>query len=227
MIPVALYPIPHYFEKLGILSTIEVPKRIAQRSVLFSKGKVKLYQGEGINKFVNLSVKGFTLYHYDFGIVYPEKDYVYPIFFYQVIIAPQRILVLVHYAFNDLNKAEKLVGIEELLQRDKQYSELFIKEFKPQPFIVEDVIPNQFNGLVRTTDIDKAYEAIAELFQQWHIGMLQQGKCNSKAEIDSYQQWFGNFRSKFYNEDYGLISTKRYMGGRWSKEVFNKYLFDL
>ncbi|WP_026476271.1 hypothetical protein [Alkaliphilus transvaalensis] len=227
MIPTALYPISSYIENLGTLSPIETPKTIGNKKRLFSKGQVNIYKGDGISKLVNLSVKGMHLYHYDFGMVYPEKDYVYPIFFYQVIIAPKRVLVLTHYAFSELEKGKTLAGIEDLTNKETQYEELFIKEFKPQSFIEDHVLPNKFNGLIRTTDIDKAYEAIASLLEQWHTGLLLQGKSTSKEEMDSHQKWFENFRNVFYKEDYGFLSTKRYLGESWTKEVFERYLFDV
>ncbi|MBM7615783.1 hypothetical protein [Alkaliphilus hydrothermalis] len=227
MIEVPSNSLKKYFHELGTLEEIAVPKRIAQQKRLFSKGEVNMFQGEGIDKFLNLTIKGLNMYHYDFGIVYPKKEYVYPIFLYQVIIAPQRILALVHYAFEDLEKAESMEGIQALLQEEAKHVEMLLSEFEPQEFIQGKVVPNRFNGLIRVKEGETGYQLIAKLFDIWHEGMLQQGKSNSKDEMQQHQQWFEDFRKHFYRNDYGYSSSKRYMGEKWTKEVFEKYLFDL
>ncbi len=227
MIPLPLYPLTHYLEKTSLLSEVGLPPKLSNKKRIFSKGKLNLYQGERIKKFPVLAVKGMHLYHYDFGIAYPQEQYLYPLFFYQVIIAPKRVLALVHYPFYQREALTTQKGIPALLEADLQHSELLIKEFKPQSFLEGDVINNKFNGLIRTTDIDKAYGAIADLFVQWYRGLSEQEKTTDTAIINSQHQWTKDFAAKFYQQDYGFISTKRYMGEPWTKNVFDQYLFNV
>ncbi|GAB6084805.1 hypothetical protein [Alkaliphilus crotonatoxidans] len=228
MIPLPLHPFTHYLEEYNPSLAVEaLPKEINSKKRLFSKGTLSLYRGPKIQQLSAMAIKGLHLYHYDFGIGYPSAEYCYPLFLYQVIIAPKRVLALVHYPFNRPEYFEKLEGIHQLLEEDQHHSQLLIKAFKPQGFLGDDVYHNQFNGLIRTTDIDKAYEAIAKLLSIWYGGLIKQEKSTDTAEIDQQLQWIKKFSARFYHEDYGYISTKRYMGEPWTKNVFENYLFFL
>lgn len=228
MLPTAKHPISEYFDKLDFLCQQPLPKDIAFKKRLFSKGSLSIYSGEGLKKFVNLSVKGLNFYHYDFGIAYPMESIVYPLFLYQVIVAPDRVLALVHFPFNDPDRGREFDGIKQIFDLESEYSELFLTSFKPQAFLKEDVLANEFNGLIRTTSIDEAYDAISKILSVWYEGLkLNSDKKLEEDELYAFQGWVKSFGLKFYKEDYGFKATQRYLGKDWATEVFGDYLFDI
>lgn len=227
MIPLPSAPIEAYFEDLGILRRESLPKELEQKKRLFSEGRVHLYRGEAFDKLVTLRVKGLNMYHYDFGMAYPSAQSSAPLFLYQVIIAPKRALALVHYPHWDLKALEEGGWLSPLLAKEEEYRELFIKDFKPQEFLLEDVIPNGFNGLVRTTEIDQAYGAIAELFQTWAQELQRAEEPMAEEAIQRAMAWRRAFTQRFYQRDYGFTSTKRYLGEKWSRRAFEEVLFKL
>lgn len=224
MIPLPMVPITHYLEELDFLTKVEIPGEYSLKKRFFSKGQINLYEGAKLNKLATLSVKGLHLYHYDFGIAYPEGGYDYPLFFYQVIIVPKRVLALVHYPYHSLDKFQSIAGIQGLLEGDLSHSELLLTSFQPQGFLQEDLHKNHFNGLIRTTGIDEAYRAITSLFDLWYKGLIQQEKTTDPGVQATQEQWLRDFTNKFYQQDYGFTATKRYMGFEWSKAVFDRYL---
>lgn len=227
MLPTANYPISEYFDRLDFLYQQPLSKELSLKKRLFSKGSLRIYSGEGLKKFANLTVKGLNFYHYDFGIAYPMEGIIYPLFLYQVIVAPDRILALVHFPFNNPDRAMEFEGIKEVLDLEAEYDELFLTNYKPQAFLKEEVLTNQFNGLIRTKSIDEAYDAIATIFSKWYKGLkLNMDKKWEKAELDTFEGWVKGFSLKFYNEDYGYRATQRYLGKDWATEVFSDNLFD-
>lgn len=225
MVPMPLYNMAQLINESQLLSKVELPKNLREKNRLFSKGTLNMFKGENLDKFVQMTVKGFNIYYYDFGIAYPAKSIIYPVFLYQIISAPKRVLVVVNYAFPKNHEIGKIKGFDGLLDQDAVYSEMLIKAFEPQEFLKEDLISNRFNGLVRTTEIDKAHEKILDLFKYWYQGMA----LNSDLKLEggaSYHDWLNNFKDKFYREDYGFTASKKFLGEKWSKEVFENYLFD-
>ncbi|ABR49203.1 hypothetical protein Amet_3063 [Alkaliphilus metalliredigens QYMF] len=225
MISVASYPITHYLENLAYLEKVEIPEEVARKTKLFSKGTLTAYTAPSIKSFVNLEVRGWSLYHYDFGIVYPEKSKRYPLFFYQVIMAPRRAVALVYYAFPKDEEVLDKEALEPLFKRDQEYAEELLGAFKPQKFLIGDVMENHFNGIVRMSEIDHTYEQITALFALWYEGLLKQEEVPA-SEVEGYQQWIAGFKETFYREDYGFTSTKRYLGQKWTRDVFENYLFE-
>jgi hypothetical protein len=204
-----------------------IPTDIAFKKRLFSKGSLSIYSGEGVKKFASLSVRGLNFYHYDFGIAYPVEDIVYPLFLYQVIIAPDRVLALVHFPFNAPDRAMEFDGMEQVFALESEFSELFLTSYKPQAFLKDEVIANEFNGLIRTTSVDEAYDAISQILSAWHQGLkLNSDKRLEEAELQAFQAWIKHFGLKFYKEDYGFRATQRYLGKDWALKVFGDYLFD-
>lgn len=224
LVPLPLHNMSYLLNQQESLLKTEIPKKISDRNRIVSKGTLNVWKGKNLDKLVQLTVKGLHMYYYDFGIAYPSKSIAYPIFFYQIISAPKRVLVVVHYAFYNKENIEGSHRFEELLRLDTEYSDMLIKSFEPQNFIMEDIIPNAFNGLVRTTEIDKAHERISELFKKWHEG-LESAPNSTEEELVAYHQWLSSFKQKFYKEDYGYTASKRFLGEKWAKEVFEDYLF--
>lgn len=227
MIKKAKLPLIEHFDAIDWLTPVDISKEIKHKRKLFSEGRLNVYKGKGINKFVTLTVKGLNLYHYDFGIAYPEASADYPVFLYQVIIAPQRVLTLTHYAFYKPEDKQLLAQITELLEEDEYHSHMLLSSFKPQSFLAEDIIINNFNGLVRTTEIDEANESILDLFKVWHNGLIKIEEPSSEEETQKASLWTKEFCEKFYKEDYGYKSTSRYLGEKWAKDVFENYIFNI
>jgi len=207
------------------VSKIEVPKKISKKNRIISNGNFNMFEGKNLDKFVQMTVKGLNMYYYDFGIAYPSNSVAYPIFVYQIISAPKRVLVVVNYAFHKTDNIEKIKGFEDLLKLDLEHADMLIKTFQPQEFLVEDVIPNAFNGLIRTTELDKAYKRVFDLFENWHKG-IELNVDSEKQDDADYYQWLASFKSKFYKQDYGFTATKKFLGKKWTKEVFENYIFD-
>ena len=227
MIPLPLYPIDHHFQAMETLEKEPLPKELARKNRIFSKGELCLYRGKGIEKLVTLRVKGLHMYHYDFGIAYPPAEVDAPLFMYQVIVAPKRALALVHYPHWDIASLADRPGLRALFIQEKEYKELFIKDFKPQEFLTGDVIANEFNGLVRTTDVDKVYQGVTALFKVWHRELEQSKAFLSEEALDCAMTWKKDFTQRFYQKDYGYTATKRYLGERWAKKAFEEVLFTL
>ncbi len=225
------YPIVKYLEELNTLEAIGPAKGLEVKKKLFSKGSLRVYRADGVTRFSNLTVKGLNFYHYDFGIAYPQEGLLYPLFMYQVILTPDRALALVHFPFYSQEKAKSLAGIEELLEMDQDYSferDLLLKNYKPQDFLAAEIIPNSFNGLIRTTDVEAAYRAIAQLFKGWHGGLMKNIDAEfSRQEHEEFAAWKNSFEERFYREDFGYKATRRYLGGEWATEVFEQYIFDI
>ena len=222
------YPIANCFDKLEFLQRVQLDDRFEATKRLFSKGSLRVYKGEGLNSFSNLSVKGLSFYHYDFGIAYPKEGVVFPLFMYQVIIAPDRVLALVHFPFNKPEEAKTMVGIQELLDKELDYNEMLLTSFKPQEFLKDEVLPNAFNGLVRTTAVEEAYEAIADIFKSWHVALIQNlNQEEEESQKLQFNSWVKDFKEVFYREDYGFKATQRYLGRDWATRAFEDYLFQL
>lgn len=221
-------PIFKNFDKLDFLQKIQLPKTIEDSKRLFSKGGIRVYRGDFLARFSNLTIKGMNFYHYDFGIAYPKEGIIYPLFMYQVIIAPDRILALVHFPFNSPEKALTLNGIDILLEKDADHNEMLLTNFKPQDFLKDEVLSNKYNGLIRTTAVDEAYEAITDIFISWYEGLRENAETEASQENKSqYKSWINTFSEKFYREDYGFRATRRYLGKAWATEVFEKYIFEI
>jgi len=131
---------------------------------------------------------------------------------------------VVNYVFHKKDDLDNIIGFQDLLNLDLKHADMLIKTFQPQEFLVEDIIPNAFNGLIRTTELDKAYERVFDLFKTWHKGI--ELNVNSKEDDADYDQWLTSFKSKFYKEDYGFTVAKKFLGKKWTKEVFENYIFD-
>jgi len=215
----------HLISKYEPISKVEIPKKISKKNRIVSKGSLNIFEGKNLDKFVQVTVKGLNIYYYDFGIAYPKNTVEYPIFIYQIISAPKRILVVINYAFNKKDDVDKIIGLNDLLELDSKYADMLIKSFEPQEFLVEDIIPNSFNGLIRTTEVDKAYERVFNLFQAWYEGMELNVDLKNKDMV-KFDQWLTEFKNKFYTQDYGFAATKRFLGEKWAKEVFETYVFD-
>ncbi len=226
MVPLPLNNMSYILSKYEPLSKIDIPRKVGEKNRIISKGTVDIFKGKNLDKFVQLTVKGFNMYYYDFGIAYPSKSVNYPIFLYQVISAPKRVLVVVNYISYKKDAIENINGFDNLLSLDSEYADMLIKTFEPQAFIVENLIPNAFNGLVRTTEIDKAYDRIFSLFKNWYEGMEMNNNLKHEDE-HQYNQWLSNFKNKFYKEDYGFTATKKFLGEKWAKEVFENYIFNI
>jgi|GEM_PF-949473 len=221
-------PIVDYFDKLDFLQKLQIDGGLEATKRFFSKGSLRVYRGEGLSSFSNLSVKGLSFYHYDFGIAYPRVGVVFPLFMYQVIIAADRVLALVHFPFNMPEEAMSMAGIGELLEKETEYIDMLLTGFKPQEFIKNQVIPNTFNGLVRTTAVEEAYKAIADLFKSWYMALAENiDNENTKEEREQFDNWVRDFKEAFYREDYGFKATQRYLGRDWAIKVFEEYLFKL
>lgn len=223
--PLPLYNMSHLTNNYEFMSKVEIAKNISEKNLIISKGNTNIFTGENLEKFAQITVKGLNIYYYDFGIAYPAKSIVYPVFIYQIISAPKRVLVVVNYAFHKKDEKDKIKGFNNLLDMDLEHSNMLIKTFKPQEFLVEDVIANAFNGLIRTTELDKAYEKVFDLFKIWYEG-IELNIDAEKEDSAAYNQWLVNFKEKFYSQDYGFTAAKRFLGQKWAKEVFENYLFD-
>ncbi len=225
------YPITKYLEELEFLEEISLDKGLAAKKKLFSKGSLRVYKADGIACFPNLTVKGLNFYHYNFGIAYPPASLVYPLFLYQVILTPDRALALVHFPFYSQQKAEAMAGIKELLEVDQAYAferDLLLKNYKPQDFLDNEIISNSFNGLIRTTTVEAAYEAIAQLLKCWYKGLEENSDAEvSRQEVEAFTTWVKSFSEKFFREDFGYKATQRYLGREWATEVFEKYIFPM
>ena len=224
LIPLPLYNMSYLTNKYKHMSKIEVPKKVSEKSRIVSRGTLNIFEGKNLEKFVQMTIKGLNIYHYDFGIAYPANSATYPVFLYQIISAPKRVLVVVNYAFYKKDEIDRIKGFDNLLQLDLEHSDMLIKTFQPQDFLVDDVIPNAFNGLVRTTEIDKAYERVFNLFENWYEG-IELNIESKKEDAADYNQWLSNFKEKFYRQDYGFTAAKKFLGEKWSREVFENYLF--
>lgn len=224
MVPIPVHNIAHYIEQYEHMFKVEIPKKISFKNRIVSKGTLNVFEGENLDKFVQMTVKGLNMYYYDFGIAYPEKSKVYPTFLYQIISAPKRLLVVVNYGFHKNDNIDKISGFHDLLNLDKEYSDILIQEFDPQEFLRDDVILNSFNGLVRTTDIDKAYERVFSLFKSWYKGLELSSEA-TEQDTAAYEKWLNDFKNKFYKQDYGFMATKKFLGENWAKEVFENYIF--
>ncbi len=224
MVPIPVYNIAHYIEEYEPMFKVEIPKKISFKNRIVSKGTLNVFEGKNLNKFVQMTVKGLNMYYYDFGIAYPEKSLVYPTFLYQIISAPKRLLVVVNYGFYKNEDIDKINDFHHLLNLDKEYSNILIQDFDPQEFLKDDVILNSFNGLVRTTDIDKAYERVFNLFKSWYKGLEASSEA-TEQDAAAYQKWLKDFKNRFYKQDYGFTAVKKFLGENWAKEVFENYIF--
>lgn len=225
MVALPLHNMSYLINKCDSLLQVEVPKAISEKNRIVSKGNLNVFKGDNLDKFVQMSVKGLNMYYYDFGIAYPSNSVDYPIFLYQIISAPKRVLVVVNYVFNKSDSIDTIKGFNDLLELDKEYADMLIKSFQPQDFLVEDIIPNAFNGLIRTTEIDKAHQRVFSLFEKWYEG-IELNVNSKKDNISDDDEWLANFKNKFYKKDYGFAATKKFLGQKWAKEVFENYLFD-
>lgn len=224
MIPLPLCNMSHLTEKLEFVSKEQLPKQISEKGFIISKGTVSQFKAKNLDRFVQMTVKGLNMYYYDFGIAYPANGIIYPAFLYQIIIAPKRVLVVVNYPFNHKSTIDSIKGFDTLLEADKEHSDMLIRSFRPQEFLVEDVISNSFNGLIRTTEIDKAYDKVIDLFEKWYCG-IEHNIDVENENAAAYSQWLSSFKQMFYKEDYGYTAAKKFLGRKWSKEVFQNYLF--
>jgi len=210
-------------EDLDFLKEESIPKKTTKKNRLFSKGEVKVLKGKYLEKFPNLQLKGLNIYGYEFGICYPQNR-CYPIFIYQCIYVPKRAVVTVNYAYYDIEEAESIPGFQELLKMDEELgAKRLYKTVKPQYFLVDEVIENSYNGMVNTESIDKGFEDILTLFQQWYQG-LDENYDDLPKETEEFCRWKDYFKDKFFAKDYGYIATKRYLGKKWSDKVFKDYL---
>lgn len=224
MIPIPLYNIDHFIKEHALISKVKIPKNISYKNRIVSKGTLNMFEGKNLDKFVQMTVKGLNMYYYDFGIAYPEKSIEYPVFLYQIISAPKRLLIAVNYGFHKKDNVNEIKGFSNVLELDKEYSDILIQEFQPQGFIKDHVISNSFNGLVRTTDINKAYERVFNLFKSWYSELELNTEAN-ESDIAKYHNWLNDFKDNFYKHDYGFTAAKKFLGRNWAEEVFETYLF--
>lgn len=223
MIPKIQRPMAHRLEKLDFLTEKSIPKKVQKKSRLFSKGEVKVFQGKYIEKFPTLKLKGLNIYGYEYGICYP-KNRCYPIFIYQCIYVPKRAVITVNYAYHDLEEVESIPGMGQLLNLDEKLAEeRLYKTVKPQYFLVDELIENNYNGMVNTEYVEEAFKDVLSLFQQWHKGLAENNE-NLAQESEEFSLWKNHFKDKFYTKDYGYVATKRYLGKKWSDKVFVEYL---
>ncbi|KAB3539075.1 hypothetical protein F8154_01185 [Alkaliphilus pronyensis] len=227
MIKKAKLPLQDMLTAIDSLSPLDIPSDMQLKKKLFSKGSLKLFKGEGLDRFATLTIKGLNLYHYDFGIAFPKASTPYPMFLYQVIIVPKRVLALTHYPFYRAKDEKAINHLADLLEEDKYHAEMLLSSSKQQEFLAGDIIPNSFNGFIRTTEIDDAYDSIKELFKQWHHGLINNSIEATEEEAKEASQWTEGFCKRFYEKDYGYRSTSRYLGERWTREVFERYIFNL
>jgi len=219
--------ITEYFADKPYLNIRKIPDKVSKRRKLFCKGQVKIYDNPKMRKFVTLSVKGYNVYQYDFGIAYPLRTKAYPMFIYQIITTPRRVLALTHYATNIKDVFESNEGLVKLLETDTKYADILLKPFEPQEFLKKDIVKNSFNGLVRTHDVNTAHEKIVDLFEIWYSGLDNLESDPSNSIVSNYTMWADQFRNSFYYQDYGFNVVSRYLGIKWTKEVFEMDVFEI
>ncbi len=223
MIPKIESPIAERLKELDFLTETSIPKKVKKKKQLLSKGEVHIFEGEHIDKFATLKLKGLNIYGYEFGICYP-KNRCYPIFIYQGIYVPKRALLTVSYPYYDLDSLEDLKGLRELLETDAELADKRLyKQVKPQYFLVDEVIENSYTGMIGSQEIDQGYEDVLTLFKKWYRGLENNIDLLPK-ETDQYNQWKNYFKDKFFAKDYGYAATKRYLGKQWTDTVFQQYL---
>ena len=223
MIPRVQTPMAKRLEDLKFLKEESIPKKVKKKNRLFSKGEVKILKGKYIDKLANLRLKGLNIYGYEFGVCYP-KDRCYPLFIYQCIYVPKRAVVTVNYAYHELDKIIEIPGFQGLLEMDKTLGEKRLyKTVKPQYFLVDEVMENYYNGIINTGAIDQGFEDITNLFERWYRGLEENYDILPK-ESEEFCRWKDYFKDKFFANDYGYIATKRYLGKKWSDEIFREYL---
>ncbi|MGV8145677.1 MAG: hypothetical protein ACLKAK_05255 [Alkaliphilus sp.] len=227
MLPKINRNITDYFGDKPYLNIRKLSDKVSKRNRIFCKGQVKIYDNHRMRKFVTLSVKGYNVYQYDFGIAYPLRTKAYPMFIYQIITTPRRVLVLTHYATNIKDVFNTNPGLIKLLETDKKHADILLKPFEPQEFLKKDIVKNDFNGLVRTYDINNAHEKIVDLFEIWYRGLDNLEKDPSMSIVSDYTMWADQFRNSFYYQDYGFNVVSRYLGIKWTKDVFEKYVFEI
>lgn len=223
MIPKVYNHMADRLEEIDFLEEQPIPGKIKKKKQLISKGEVKIFTGKHIEKFATLRLKGLNIYGYEFGICYP-KNRNYPIFIYQGIYVPKRAVVTVNYAYYDLHNTSEICGLEELLELDEALAEnRLYKKVKPQYFLVDEVVENTYNGMVSTEDIDEGFEDMITLFKRWHRG-LENNFDQIPEETEAFTLWKNQFKDKLFTKDYGYTATKRYLGKKWTDNVFKEYL---
>lgn len=209
------------FKKIDFLEEVNNNKKIEKKRRIISNGRFKEFSGELIDSAYILNVRGFSIYGYDFGIFVP-KGRRYPLFMFQIISLPKRMMAIINYPYID--PEEEIKGFKSILDMDEELSEdILLKSSKPQFFISNDIIENKYNGLVRTTDIDKIQSNIIEIFNKWHSN-LETNYNDFDEQGSEYVDWLKDFKDTFYDEDYGYTTAKRYLGKKWADNIFNNYL---
>lgn len=227
MLPKTNRKMAEYFNDIPYLNTRKIPEEISKRRSFLSKGGVQVYDNPKMRKFVSLSVNGYNVYQYDFGIAYPLRIKAYPMFIYQIIMTPRKVLVLTHYATNIKDVFTNNEGLVRLLETDTKYADMLLQPFEPQEFLKKDIVKNSFNGLVRTTDVNIAHERVIDLFKIWYSGLDNLKKDPPVSIVSDYSLWADQFRNSFYYQDFGFDATNRYLGVKWTQKVFEKYIFDI
>ena len=223
MIPKIEKPITASFEALSLLEEKEIHQKYKKKKRLFSKGEVKVYESEEVEKFATLNLKGLNIYGYEFGIAYPRNKE-YPLFIYQMIYVPNRALAIVNYPYPKEEEKDGESIFQNFLDLDAHLAKKRIfKELKPQYFIADDLLENRYNGIIMTSEIEEAYDDVKILFERWHEGMNNGGE-EFPDQGEEYRLWVEQFKDRFFSKDYGYNATKRYLGKKWTDEVFSKIL---